>query len=127
MNEGMHLLDASNTRQLGKELIEEVDDAASLLKAIANEKRIVILCRLLEGEKSVGEMEGLLDLSQSALSQHLARLRAVKIVKTRRVAQTIYYSLNGKSAESILLALHGLFVEPNGESGAKPQRSPMAM
>ena len=57
-------------------------------------------------------MEALLDLSQSELSQHLARLRVAKIVKTRRSAQTIYYSLNGVNAEVILTALHGLSHAP---------------
>lgn len=93
-------------KKLARDLIEEVDEAGALLKVIANEKRIVILCHLLQGEKSVGEMEELLDLSQSALSQHLARLRVAKVVKTRREAQTIYYSLNGRYAEVILSALH---------------------
>jgi DNA-binding transcriptional ArsR family regulator len=61
---------------------------------------------LIEGEKSVTELETVLELSQSALSQHLARLRAVKIAETRRVAQTVFYSLNGEGAETILAALH---------------------
>ena len=75
---------------------------------MANEKRLVILCNLLQGEKSVGEMEELLDLSQSALSQHLSRLRVAKVIKTRRATLSIYYSLNGANAEVILTALHGL-------------------
>lgn len=102
-------MDASGRDILAREMIEDVDQAAALLKAIANEKRIVILCLLFEGEKSVGELESLLDLSQSALSQHLARLRAANIVKTRREAQTIFYSLNGEAAASVLGALHGHF------------------
>ncbi len=108
VNEGIVLLSAAGRENLAQELIDDVDEAGALLKAMANEKRLVILCHLLQGEKSVGEMEELLDLSQSALSQHLARLRVAKIVKTRRSAQTIYYSLNGPNAEVILIALHGL-------------------
>ncbi len=65
----------------------------TLLKAVANEKRLKILCVLSNGEKSVGTLETLIDLSQSALSQHLARLRRDEIVETRRDAQTIYYSI----------------------------------
>ena len=106
MCEGIQLLTTKDRERLTDDIIENIDDASALLKSIANEKRIVILCRLMEGEKSVSELETMLDLSQSALSQHLARLRAVKIVKTRRVAQTIFYSLNGEGAETILAALH---------------------
>ena len=65
----------------------------TLLKAVANEKRLKILCVLSNGEKSVGALEELVSLSQSALSQHLARLRRDEIVETRRDAQTIYYSI----------------------------------
>jgi len=108
VNGGIGPLSAVGREKLAQELIDDVDEAGALLKAMANEKRLVILCHLLQGEKSVGEMEKLLDLSQSALSQHLARLRVAKIVKTRRSAQTIYYSLNGPNAEVILIALHGL-------------------
>ena len=60
----------------------------------------------MEGEKLVTELETMLELSQSALSQHLARLCAVTIAKTRRVAQTVFYKLNGEGAETILAALH---------------------
>jgi len=66
---------------------------AMLLKAIANERRLLIVCALKKGERSVGELEEIIGLSQSALSQHLARLRSDGAVRTRRDAQTIYYSL----------------------------------
>ena len=68
-------------------------DAARLLKAIGNENRLLVLCALAEGERSVGELQQQLDLSQSALSQHLAVLRREGLVSTRREAQSIYYSL----------------------------------
>jgi len=67
--------------------------AAELLKALANEQRLMILCNLLEGPLSVGEINARVDLSQSALSQHLAVLRETKVVVTTREAQTIRYSL----------------------------------
>ena len=63
--------------------------ASTLLKAMSNEHRLMILCQLQNGERSVGELERLVGLSQSALSQHLARLRRDQLVRTRRVAQTI--------------------------------------
>ena len=119
VNEGVYALRAAGREKLAQELIDDVDEAGALLKAMANEKRRFILCHMLQGEKSVGEMEEILDLSQSALSQHLARLRVAKIVKTRRSAQTIYYSLNGPNAEVILTALHGL-------SDATPMRQPQS-
>jgi len=86
--------------------------ASTLLKAMSNERRLLILCYLTEGEKSVGELEELVDLSQSALSQHLARLRRDKLVRTRRAAQNIYYSLNGHEAQTIMATLHELFCVP---------------
>lgn len=84
--------------------------AVSLLKAIANESRLIILCVLNnQGEKSVGELEQIVGLSQSALSQHLARLRKDDIVKTRREAQTIYYSLADGQIKQVLDCLNTLF------------------
>lgn len=84
-------------------------DAARLLKALGNEKRLMLLCLLVEGERSVGELNARLDLSQSALSQHLAVLREDNLVTTRREAQTIYYSLAEGPAQRILGTLHGIY------------------
>lgn len=83
--------------------------ASTLLKAMGNPHRLMILCRLAEGEKCVGELERMIGLSQSALSQHLARLRRDHVVTTRRVAQTIYYSLAGPEARSIIVTLYNLY------------------
>lgn len=85
--------------------------AASLLKALANEKRLMILCRLYEGECSVGALEDVVGLHQSALSQHLARLRRDGIVATRRESQTIYYRIVNKSAVAIVKDLYALFCQ----------------
>ena len=84
-------------------------DAAQLLKALANENRLQVLCLLAEGERSVGDINALLDLSQSALSQHLAVLRADGLVTTRREAQTIYYTLVDGPAQRILGVLHDIY------------------
>lgn len=84
-------------------------DAARLLKALANEKRLMVLCLLVEGERSVGELNAELDLSQSALSQHLAVLRSDGLVVTRREAQTIYYALAKGPAEQIIETLHAIY------------------
>ena len=80
-----------------------------LLKAMANPSRLMILCQLAEGEKSVGEMESVIGLSQSGLSQHLAVLRRKHIVSTRREAQSIYYSLASKEVEEIMASLYRIF------------------
>ena len=112
---------------LANELLDGIEDVSALLKALANEKRVAILRHLLQGEKSVGEMGQLLDLSQSALSQHLARLRGALIVKTRRVAQTIYYSLDGGRAKIVLRALHEASIEkPRQPDEITPRQSPAA-
>lgn len=83
--------------------------ASALLKAMSNQHRLMILCQLVPGEKSVGELERIIGLSQSALSQHLARLRRDQMVKTRRAAQTIYYSLNGEEASAVIETLYSLY------------------
>ncbi|MDR2012796.1 MAG: metalloregulator ArsR/SmtB family transcription factor [Rhodanobacter sp.] len=88
------------------------DDAAQLLKALANDKRLLILCLLARGEHSVGELNTLLDLSQSALSQHLAVLREEGMVNTRREAQTIYYSLAPGPAFEVIQTLYGIYCAP---------------
>lgn len=83
--------------------------ASSLLKAMSNEHRLLILCRLVNGEKSVGELVRLVGLSQSALSQHLARLRRDHLVKTRREAQTIYYTVASQEALQVLAQLYEIY------------------
>lgn len=83
--------------------------AAELLKAMSNPFRLMILCHLAEGEKSVGELERVVGLSQSALSQHLARLRQERIVAARRAGQTVFYSLSGKAATAVLETLYNLY------------------
>ncbi len=88
---------------------QHADDATRLLKALANEKRLLILCLLAEGERSVTALNSQLDLSQSALSQHLAVLRADDLVQTRREAQTIYYSIADGPAQRIMKTLHDIF------------------
>ncbi|HEU0306816.1 MAG TPA: metalloregulator ArsR/SmtB family transcription factor [Lysobacter sp.] len=87
-------------------------DAVRLLKALANEKRLIILCMLAEGERSVGELNARLDLSQSALSQHLGLLREDGLVTTRREAQTIYYALASGPSQRIIDTLHGIYCAP---------------
>ncbi len=89
------------------------DEAAALVKALANKQRLMILCLLVERERSVGELNGLLDLSQSALSQHLAVLREENLVSTRRDGQTIHYALVDGPALRILQVLHDTYCAPH--------------
>ena len=84
-------------------------DASRLLKALANEKRLMLLCLLAEGERSVSELNTRLDLSQSALSQHLAILRDDGLVTTRREAQSIYYGLAQGPAQRVIDTLHDIY------------------
>ncbi len=83
--------------------------AAILLKALSNEKRLQILCNLLKGELCVNALEKMVGLSQSALSQHLAKLRASKLVTTRRDAQTIYYKVGEHSVLDLMGCLQNIF------------------
>ena len=88
---------------------EHAADAAGLMKALGNESRLMILCILAEGERSVGELNKLVPLSQSALSQQLARLRQQGLVNTRRESQTIYYSLAHGPADRVINLLHDIY------------------
>ncbi|MFN3239741.1 MAG: ArsR/SmtB family transcription factor [Pseudomonadales bacterium] len=92
-----------------EEMSEHADEASALLKSLAHQKRLMVLCQLSEGELSVGELLATVGLSQSALSQHLARLREEGLVDTRRDAQTIYYSLADAKAKKLIECLHELF------------------
>ena len=92
--------------------------ASILLKAMSNEHRLLILCRLVVGEKSVGELVRLVGLSQSALSQHLAKLREQGLVSTRKEAQTVFYRLCDPRAEQLLGLLHDLFCPELGKESA---------
>jgi DNA-binding transcriptional ArsR family regulator len=91
------------------QLQRRAGEACELLKALGNPHRLMILCQLVDGEKSVGELVRAIGLSQSALSQHLARLRRDGLVRTRRSAQTIYYAIAGSEARALMEALHGLY------------------
>ena len=105
------------------QLQQSAQEAAQLLKALGNRHRLSILCLLLDGEKSVGQLVPLVGLSQSALSQHLARLRHDGLVRTRRSAQVIYYTLEGAQARALLETLHGLYC-----CGSEPaERKPSAL
>lgn len=92
-----------------KEMRSHAQRASQLLKAMSNERRLMVLCHLSLGERSVGELEQLVGLSQSALSQHLARLRQENLVETRRDRQTIYYSLSSPEVRAVMSTVYELY------------------
>lgn len=91
------------------ELEKNAGRAADLLGAMANPRRLMVLCKLVEGERSVNALADSVGLSQSALSQHLAKLREKGLVATRRDAQTIYYRIASEEVRGILSTLYGLY------------------
>lgn len=89
------------------------EEAAQLLTAMANPKRLLILCNLLEQERSVSELSRIVGLEQSPLSQHLSKLRALGLVKTRRDGQTIFYRLASEPVSQVLSTLYGIYCAPD--------------
>ena len=108
MNQPKNAIELDDYRQLA-ELHDMASHACDLLKAMSNKWRLMILCQLSEGEKTVGELQSLLGLGQSAVSQHLAVLRREKIVCSRKHAQSISYSLSGDEAIKVMGTLHDVF------------------
>lgn len=97
------------------------DRASELLKALANRHRLLIICQLIDGERSVGDLAEFLGLRDSTVSQHLALLRKDGLVSARRDAQTIYYSIASDPAREILTALYRVYCIPPSRS--KPVRN----
>lgn len=95
----------------GTALREHALAASQLLKAVGNPMRLMILCALVDSEHSVGELRTFIDLSMSALSQHLAVLKREGLVNTRREAQTIYYSLADHEVRELMECLHRIYCE----------------
>lgn len=116
------------TESLSKDLDELADkaaEAARFLKALANENRLLILCILSQGERSVGELEELLQLRQSTLSQQLAVLREQRLVQTRRNGKSILYSLTSPEAQRLIGLLYELYCS-DSETPAKAKDKRLA-
>lgn len=94
--------------------------AAALLRVLGNDRRLMILCELSTGEKTVGALESAVGLRQSALSQHLAKLRSEGLVSTRREAQHIYYQVTSEAALQLIETLAGLYCAPGATVDPKP-------
>lgn len=90
-------------------MAENAEAAAALLKTLGHECRLMILCNLLEGEKTVSQLNAEVALSQSALSQHLARLRHEELVAIRKEAQMVYYRLRSHKVKRVLTTLHEIY------------------
>ncbi|WP_200914679.1 ArsR/SmtB family transcription factor [Bradyrhizobium viridifuturi] len=88
------------------------DQAGNLLKALSNRHRLLIICQLIDGERSVGELAEFLDLRDSTVSQHLALLRKDGLVSARRDGQTIFYSIASEPARKVLQALYEAYCAP---------------
>lgn len=95
-----------------KQMRRNAAEVSDFLRALSNENRLLVLCALVDGEQSVSELNAHIDLSPSALSQHLAWLREGGLVQTRREAQTIYYSLADARVGKVLSLLKKLFCSP---------------
>lgn len=100
-------------------MVSAAGDACDLLKALANRHRLLIVCQLINGERSVGDLAQMLDVRDSTMSQHLALLRKDGIVIARRDGQTIWYSIADGPARDILEALYKTYCAPNGRRGVR--------
>jgi len=94
---------------------EKARAATAMLKALSHEGRLMILCYLAHGEKSVTELEEILSMRQSAVSQQLARLRADNLIEARRDGKTIFYSIKDERAHQIMELVYELFCGPNAK------------
>lgn len=95
------------------DMASRAEEAASFLKTLAHEGRLMILCHLATGERSVGELETLLDMRQASVSQLLARLREDDLVATRRSGKTVYYRLANETTAQVIAFLHETFCAPD--------------
>lgn len=94
----------------------KAESAADLLKALANRHRLLIICQLIAGERSVGELAEFLGIRDSTVSQHLALLRKDGLVTTRRDGQTIFYAIGSAPARAVLEALYAVYCAPSRSS-----------
>ena len=103
-------------------IFAQAETATEMLKALANPQRLRILCLLIEGELTVGQINAQVPLSQSALSQHLAILRTKALVSTRKSAQTVFYRVADGPVQQIIQTLHDLYCSTEGNDNAIRKR-----
>jgi ArsR family transcriptional regulator, virulence genes transcriptional regulator len=110
------------------DMVPAADEASDLLKALANRHRLLILCQLIEAERSVGELADFLGIRQATVSQHLALLRKDGLVTARRDAQTIQYSISSGPAREVLTTLYCVYCSPtNGCRIDAPNKRQLAI
>jgi len=106
-------MSVKNTQKIRSKSINELkpslEEVSGVLKSLSNQHRLLILCLLSEGEMSVGQLSEHIELDQSPLSQHLARLRSESLVKTRKESQTVYYSIADPNVGKIIDTLHSIY------------------
>jgi ArsR family transcriptional regulator, virulence genes transcriptional regulator len=103
-----------------EQMLSAADTASDLLKAMANRHRLLILCQLIDGERSVGELAAFLGVRDSTVSQHLAILRRDDLVDSRRDGQTIWYSISSAPARDLVEVLYRSFCKPGTGQNRKP-------
>lgn len=109
--------------KINADLMQDAADRASeLLKALANRHRLLILCQLIEGERSVGELAAFLGIRDSGVSQHLALLRKDGVVSARREGQTIWYSIASDEARALVATLYSVFCRPTAAVRPTPRK-----
>lgn len=109
---------ATQTLQID-DMADNAQAASDLLRALSHEARLMILCMLVDGEKTVGELEDLLNLRQSSVSQQLARLRGDQLVNKRREGKAIYYSLASSEAKAVIETLYDLYCGKAAKNAGK--------
>ena len=107
------------------DMLAAADEASTLLKAVANRHRLIIVCQLTEKERSVGELAMLLNVRDSTVSQHLALLRKDGLVTARRDGQTIWYSIGSAAARELVRTLYRVYCAPARDCIPKAQRKPV--
>lgn len=105
-------------------MVRAADEASVLLKALAHRHRLIIICQLIEGERSVGELAALLKVRDSTVSQHLALLRKDGLVEARRDGQTIWYSLGSVPARALVQTLYRIYCAPGAVRPVQEQKTP---
>ena len=112
------------TRNLSAgQMHQHADEAVAVLKAMASHNRLLLLCQLVQGERSVGALAQSLELAQSVVSQHLSLLRRDGVVSARREAQTIYYQLTSGPTKRIISELHDIYCDIESGSRARKRSS----
>lgn len=107
---------SARSPSMGERMQARAEEAAELLKALSNPQRLRVMCLLIDGEKTVGDINAEVELSQSALSQHLAVLREGGLVQTRREAQNVFYSVAEGPAQQLMRTLHDLYCPGEDEA-----------